>query len=348
MSPEIRVVKGNRDIVKSRQLQAVRLPERSRPLPLSALGLSIVALLSAAVARQLWPEAVTGAAAAAWLLALIPLFVLTYYKGWGIAAVVLATAMTLLVAIEVAMAGGLRGENLDWRPLSFVMLALIAISFVLGAMTQWHLKQKDQATNLAYSDLLTGLPNRRLLDFFLNRHFAAAVRGRSLAVALFDLDDFSSYTRRHGRRAADEALRIIARIVDKHTRTMDLSGRFAEARFLAIFPGGTPADAFQYAVRVRKEVEGCKEFRHGGLTVSAGVAGYSFEMVEERQLLDAASQALYAAKGAGRNRVMVRAEHMDDPTHTEPENAARYGRRVPVAMPGPPGADQYDDESIEA
>ncbi len=105
--------------LKSRQLQAAQLPERSRPVPLSALGLSVVALLFAALANQLWPQAVAGASAVVWLLALIPLLVLTYYKGWGIAAVVLAMAMTLIVAIEVAMAGGLRGESLDWRALAF-------------------------------------------------------------------------------------------------------------------------------------------------------------------------------------------------------------------------------------
>lgn len=327
--------------VKSRQLQAVRLPERSRPLPLSALLLSIVALASAAVARELWPEAVSGATGVAWLLALIPLFVLAYYKGWGIAAIVLATAMTLFVAIEVAMAGSLRGESLDWRTLIFVMLALIAISFALGAMTQWHLKQKDLATNLAYSDELTGLPNRRILDFFLNRHFAAATRGRQLAVALFDIDDFSSYNKRHSRKAGDDALRTVAEVIDAQTRTMDFSGRFGGERFLAIFPGGTPADAFQFAVRVRKGVEASEDFRDGGLTVSAGVAGFSAQMIEERQLIDAASQALYAAKGAGRNRVMVRADHMDDPAHRDPK-MAHIGRAVPIAMPGPPEDEPAD------
>lgn len=304
-------------------------------MPLSALGLSVVALLFAALANQLWPQAVAGASAVVWLLALIPLLVLTYYKGWGIAAVVLAMAMTLIVAIEVAMAGGLRGESLDWRALAFVMMALVAISFALGALAQWQIRQKATVTNLAFSDAHTGLPNRRLLDFFLSRHFAAASRGRALTVVLFDLDDFKKYNTRHGRKAGEEALKVFARILDAHTRSMDLSGRFGGQRFLAVFPGGSPADAFQFAVRVRKEIEACTEFRKGGLTVSAGVAGFSWGMAEERHLIDAASQALHAAKSGGRNRVMVRANDIDDVPQEPSDRTARFGRAVPIAIPGP-------------
>ena len=86
---------------------------------------------------------------------------------------------------------------------------------------------------------------------------------------------------------------------------------------------------------VRKEVEACTEFRKGGLTASAGVAGFSWGMAEERQLIDAATQALYAAKGAGRNRVMVRANDIDDAPQTPSERTARFGRTVPIAIPGP-------------
>ena len=321
--------------MKSRQLQAAKLPKRSRAVPLSALGLSIVALLAAGLANQVWPQALAGGSVVVWLLALIPLFVLSYYKGWGISAVVLAMAMTLLVAVEVAMAGGLRGDGPDWKALSFVILALVAVSFALGAVAQWQIRHRATTTNLAFSDPETGLPNRRVLDFFFSRHFAAATRGRTLAVVLFDLDDFKKYNRRHGRRASDGALRIFARILDTHTRSMDLSGRFDGQQFLAIFPAGSSSDAFQFAVRVRKEVEACTEFRKGGLTASAGVAGFTWGMVEERHLIDAAAQALHAAKSAGRNRVMVRAEDIDDAPRSESDTIARFGRSVPIAMPEP-------------
>lgn len=328
--------------MKSRQLQAAQLPKRSRVVPLSALGLSIVALLAVGLANQLWPQAVAGPSVIVWLLALLPLFVLSYYKGWGLSAIVLAIAMTLFVAIEVAMAGGLRGEGPDWRALGFVMMALIAISFALGAVAQWQIRHRATTTNLAFSDPDTGLPNRRVLDFFLNRHFAAASRGRELAVVLFDLDDFKKYRSRHGRRASDAALRIVASILDGHTRSMDLSGRFDGQQFLAIFPSGSPADAFQFAVRVRKAVETSSEFRKGGLTVSAGVAGYAWGMAEERHLIDAATQALHAAKSAGRNRVMVRANDIDDEPQTSGEGTERFAREVTIAMPGP--AEDTPDE----
>jgi PleD family two-component response regulator len=127
---------------------------------------------------------------------------------------------------------------------------------------------------------------------------------------------------------------------------MDLSGRFDGQQFLAVFPGGSPSDAFQFAVRVRKEVEACTEFRKGGLTASAGVAEFRRGMAEERQLIDAASQALYAAKGAGRNRVMVRANDIDDAPQTPSERTARFGRTVPIAIPGPPEGVLDDPRSV--
>ena len=319
--------------MKSRQLEAAKLPKRSRIVPLSALGLSFAALLAVGVANQMWPAAVAGASAIVWLLALIPLFVLSYYKGWTLATIVLVTAMILFVAIEVAMAGGLRGDGPDWRALGFVMMALIAISFALGAVAQWQIRHRATATNLAFSDPDTGLPNRRVLDFFLARHFAAATRGRLLAIALFDIDDFKQYRRRHGRRAANAAIKAVGQILDTHTRSMDLSGRFDGQQFLAIFPGGTPADAFQFSVRVRKAIEASTAFKKDGLTASGGVAGFSWGMAEERHLIDAATQALHAAKSAGRNRVMVRAEDIDDVSDVPGEETVRFARAVPIAMP---------------
>ena len=150
------------------------------------------------------------------------------------------------------------------------------------------------------------------------------------------MDDFKQYRKRYGRRASNAALKSIAGLLDTHTRSMDLSGRFDGQQFLAIFPGGTPADAFQFAVRVRKAVETCTDFKGDGLTVSIGVAGYAWGMAEERHLVDAATQALHAAKSAGRNRVMVRAEDIDDMPESLSDETARFARAVPIAMPDSP------------
>ena len=104
--------------------------------------------------------------------------------------------------------------------------------------------------------------------------------------------------------AADDAIRNVADILDANTRAMDMSGRFGHERFLALLPGGTAADAFTFAVRVRKAVESSAAFMPRGMTVSAGVVGYAPRMASVDELLRAAEAVTLAAREAGGNRVM--------------------------------------------
>ncbi|MEX2583856.1 MAG: sensor domain-containing diguanylate cyclase [Gemmatimonadota bacterium] len=159
-----------------------------------------------------------------------------------------------------------------------------------------------EVRRLSLTDPLVQLPNRRQLDLFLERECAAAVRGRPLAMVLYDLDHFKRYNDEHGHRAGDLALIRFAEILRAETRAMNLAVRFGGEEFAAVLAGSDLKGAAAHAERVRRRVQ---ESFDGELTVSGGVAEWGPGMESAVDLIVAADRALYRAKLDGRNRVHV-------------------------------------------
>jgi diguanylate cyclase (GGDEF)-like protein len=285
-----------------------RHPPAQPPGPIAApprvLAISVLALGVAATGAFVWPESLNDYSALVWLLALVPCFLLAYHKGWKGAAIATAAAMIALVAVEVVAVWALGTQQVDWRVFATVSVLLITVSLGIGAVSELHLRDKVTASFLAYTDALTGIPNRRVLDDFLARYFAAAERGRALTVVIFDIDGFKRYNDRYGHAGGDDALRAVARILENNTRGMDLTGRYGGEEFVTLLPGSVAADATAFAERVRAAVDSSREFHGKGLTISAGIAEYDPTMGRSIELLEAADAALYAAKEAGRNAVV--------------------------------------------
>ena len=155
---------------------------------------------------------------------------------------------------------------------------------------------------LSLTDPLVQLPNRRQLDFFLEKEFQAAIRGRPLSFVLFDLDHFKAYNDTHGHRAGDLALIKFADVLRAETRAMNLAARYGGEEFAAVLSSTTITGARAYGERVRRRVE---TVFAGALTVSSGVVEYSQRYATPADLVVAADGALYRAKQEGRNRVCV-------------------------------------------
>ncbi len=245
------------------------------------------------------------------MLAVLPFLLLAHFRAWRRIAGVLAVALVGLAVVQFGLIQWLGMAPPDSMSVGFVVVALIAFSFCFGLMSQSRLNRRASTLYLAAGDPLTGLHSADALRFFLDRCFAAAGRGRTLAVVMLDMDGLGDYEERHGPQAADEAIRNVADILDANTRSMDMSGRFGHDGFLALMPGGTAADAFTFAVRVRKAVESSAAFQSSGMTVSAGVAGYTARMVDSDDLLKEATAVMMAASEAGGNRVMRSADSDD-------------------------------------
>jgi two-component system, sensor histidine kinase LadS len=161
------------------------------------------------------------------------------------------------------------------------------------------------------TDELTALPNRRSFDMQVEAEFASA-RGRELALLVVDIDHFKRLNDTRGHAEGDRALRLLAGILRRHVRKPCAVFRYGGEEFVVIAPSTDGASALALAERLRERVA---SEMHGelALTISVGIAtsdGRRVASVDE--LFQEADAALYAAKAAGRNRVVLRARDATD------------------------------------
>lgn len=156
---------------------------------------------------------------------------------------------------------------------------------------------------MAVTDRLTGLANRRGTEIVLRREVAQARRyGSPLCVLMFDIDQFKQLNDTHGHAVGDLVLQGVARLVSSLSRSSDLLGRWGGEEFLLVLPGTDIKGAGICAERVRVAVSSAT-FSHGTTTaISGGIAELSPED-DIDSLLKRADEGLYAAKRAGRNRI---------------------------------------------
>lgn len=291
-----------------------------RPIPLRALVLSFAALfvpISMAVFFPRWSGGEPGMLL--WLTALIPAFLLTYYRGWRGASLALAMGMAALVLVQTAIV--MAGIEFDsWGLLAGILAVYIGTCLGLGWMTELLHKERRRAERMALSDPLTGMPNRRHSVVFVEAAFAAAERGIPLTVVLFDVDRFKQFNDTYGHLAGDGVLQKIAAVLAETTRRMNLTARWGGEEFLSML-SDTPVDGGRiFAERVLADVH--QIFSDGNITLSAGVASYVRGMTTPAHLLAAADAAMYAAKRDGGDCVRVAEEEMAAEVSVDPAPSA--------------------------
>jgi len=164
---------------------------------------------------------------------------------------------------------------------------------------------RDQAIR----DPLTGVLNRRYLAETLVRETARARRdSRAYAVVILDLDHFKRVNDTYGHEAGDRVLVALADLLRAHTREGDVVCRYGGEEFVVMMPGSSAVSAARRAEVWRTTLESQPfAFKADKVTVtlSAGVACYPDDGGDGEAILRAADEALYQAKGGGRNRVML-------------------------------------------
>ena len=280
--------------------------ELVRHIPVRALWLSFAALavpVSAAVLFPAWAGAEAGLLI--WLTALVPAFLLTYYRGWPGASLALAMGMAALALTQVALLlAGIEVGN--WALLSGIVVVYLATSLGIGWVTELLHVERRRAERLALMDSLTGMPNRRHSVVFVEAAFAAAKRGIPFTVVLFDVDKFKAFNDTRGHLAGDEALKKVAEVLVGSTRKMNLTARWGGEEFLSML-SDTPIEGGRiFAERVLSEIH--QVFPDGSVTLSAGVARYTDMMDTPTRLLAAADEAMYLAKASGGDCVRVAME----------------------------------------
>jgi diguanylate cyclase (GGDEF)-like protein/PAS domain S-box-containing protein len=172
-----------------------------------------------------------------------------------------------------------------------------------------NLRLRETLRDQSVRDQLTGLYNRRFFEESLARELARAARaGRAVALMMLDVDHFKRFNDTHGHDAGDNVLRGVAAALAARLRTSDVLCRYGGEEFVALMPEITPGTVLERAEQLRAGVAGLPVPGvpgAGPITISVGVALYPQHGSDARTLVRTADQALYAAKGAGRNGVVV-------------------------------------------
>ncbi|GLI38063.1 diguanylate cyclase [Geobacter hydrogenophilus] len=199
-------------------------------------------------------------------------------------------------------------------PAEMEELLLKARSLIAQKLNYDFLKRNYEiAASEAFTDPLTGLFNLRQFWLSLEHELARARRyGRHCSLAMIDIDFFKQYNDRHGHLRGDEVLKEISKLFIASIRNSDIAARYGGEEFVVIMPETGRDLALIAGEKLRRAVAEhpfpLQETQPGGvLTVSVGIATFPDDAATARELVDAADQALYRAKGLGRDRVESRA-----------------------------------------
>ena len=179
-------------------------------------------------------------------------------------------------------------------------------SQTLAAMLRAAAIRFSRAEVEAITDGLTGLYNHRYLHERLEEELERSRRRQTeLSVLFCDCDQFKAYNDAYGHKVGDVALARIARVLEANSRRSDLAARYGGEEFVLALMETDAAGARLVAEVLRSEIEDASARAGRPLTVSIGVATFPDDAGTRDELLDKADWAMYAAKRAGRNRVLA-------------------------------------------
>lgn len=174
-------------------------------------------------------------------------------------------------------------------------------------------EQEQRMREQATTDQLTGLGNRHLFFELAERYFARAEReGRALCMLVADIDHFKQVNDQYGHAFGDRVLRAVGDVLRASSRKGDLVARFGGEEFVLLMPNCSVEDALAKAEKIRRA---CEQLDISGVrvTISIGVACFDPGAPEALDsLFGRADRALYDAKRLGRNRVMMRAQSIEE------------------------------------
>lgn len=232
-------------------------------------------------------------------------------------------AMTGLIFIFIAGYLGYMvvfwGQQTEWNELLIPGIFLFGAIFVwlaiaLSLQTAADLRRIDLLESENITDPLTKVYNRRYLDRRLEEEVARSRRyALELSVLMLDIDHFKRVNDTYGHQVGDVVLSTLGSLVKTSLRELDVVARYGGEEFLVICTNTGIDGAALVAERLRRLVESLQvEIPDGAggnqtirISISIGVAGLNTSIDSKDKLVQAADQALYRAKGEGRNRVIV-------------------------------------------
>jgi diguanylate cyclase (GGDEF)-like protein len=228
---------------------------------------------------------------------------------YGIACITSVAVLPHLLALTGLIEGLLHAQYavLIWPGTAFAVLTQVVLAH--HYLVRYILEQKLKS--LSNTDSLTGVRNRRYFTRFLERSIMRAQRtGENMSLLLLDIDSFKSINDEYGHPTGDLVIRRMSKSIQQEAaRATDVIARVGGEEFAVVLPGTAVKAAEALAERIRARVEG--EVFHSvadqpfGVSVSIGVAERKESDGDYGDIISRADEALYAAKAAGRNRVVV-------------------------------------------
>ena len=201
------------------------------------------------------------------------------------------------------------------RIILYQELAALILSFVLLAATIKFKKTifDSNLENMALTDGLTSLYNRRYFDMFYENIFNQSSRyGIPLTLIMCDIDHFKKINDTYGHDKGDVVLKEIANILKSNTRKTDIAARFGGEEFMVCLPSTEITSALDVARKIKQMVLKIKMKDIKKVTVSMGVTFYRKEFGSNpKDLLKRLDNLLYEAKNRGRNRI-ISEDHTGD------------------------------------
>ncbi len=194
------------------------------------------------------------------------------------------------------------------RAMEYSNIIAMMLLLVVGAAVHLSavLDGERQLMDLAGSDPLTGLPNRRRwLEAATDAHQHLRRSGAPFSVLLVDVDHFKSVNDHYGHAAGDEALRMIAKTLKHGLRGVDTIGRWGGEEFAVVLAGARRVDAMRAAEQLRRQIAALELDLQGSvvrLSVTVGAA-QAHPGEDVLAVVKRADEALYIGKASGRNRV---------------------------------------------
>ncbi|WP_443698467.1 sensor domain-containing diguanylate cyclase [Pseudomonas sp.] len=188
-------------------------------------------------------------------------------------------------------------------------LGLLWLTWMLRRELRRRYRAEKVLSELAATDALTGLANRRKLDHRLRLEWDRAQRSAEpLTLLMIDVDHFKAFNDRHGHHGGDEALRNVAQVIGSNIRRpADLAARYGGEEFAVVLPATDDRGAWLIAEHIRSGVEHLPRVAgdERPITVSIGLSTWEKRSgMSLEDLMLSADQALYEAKHTGRNRIV--------------------------------------------
>lgn len=189
-------------------------------------------------------------------------------------------------------------------------ISRVIVMLIATVLATLIVDRTQRLRQLSTVDRLTGLLNRGYFDERVEEEASRARRyGRPLTVALIDLDKFKQFNDTYGHAAGDDALRTLANVLKLSVRRSDIVARYGGEEFVVMFPETAVHEAMEKLETIRERIAAlriviARRTVPAQITMSAGVSSWPEDGSAVDEVLFTADERLFAAKRAGRNRVV--------------------------------------------